>query len=691
MAADYKFRIIGIDATKKAFASIKTGLQGVRTGVNSTAAKMVIFAGPAVLGAVISQTLAATTQQTRLARSLGVSTDVLSEWTHAAATVNVEGDKMADIFKDVQDKIGDFATTGGGGAIDMFEKLNLDIHELVRLAPDQQLIKIGAALDTVETQAEKIFFLEALAGDASLLLPLLENNSEALLALSQEARDFGVSVSEVDAAKMEAATRSLERARTVAGGLAKRLTVQVAPIIGVIAERFVTAATEGDRMGTVVNRAMNFAVKTVGVFADGLRGIDIIWTALKIGAQLFAAGVLLVFKSLITGAINAGQSIINFVLAPLRSGIKLAARFSDSAAAALVELDRLTTIKTPEFLETMGTALDGLMASVTENRAELQALLLADLPSAVIEGKWQEIQAEAERRAIEVSDKIREQLDAAGAGGTGVAAGETAAEKTAREEEEVRERDRIAAQLLRLDEQHFTELEKITARQQAETDIVNAALEQRLIDETEHKDRINEIDQEAHDASIALTEAEAKFKRDIIINSLGMIANIQNTKSKKLFKVQKAAALAQAAVALPAAVIDSFKNAGGYPFGLIPAAAMLATGIAQIQNIRKTRFGGGASTAGGFGGGGGGGGDGGGPRGPGGFGLPAGVGSQFNQGPVDQGRQNITHITIAGDVVGDSAEMMIEKLKTLINEGDTVLIDPNSRQAQEIVAAGVDI
>jgi tape measure domain-containing protein len=57
--------------------------------------------------------------------------------------------------------------------------------------------------------------------------------------------------------------------------------------------------------------------------------------------------------------------------------------------------------------------------------------------------------------------------------------------------------------------------------------------------------------------------------------------------SKKIFKIGQTLALAQAAVSLPAAVMESFKNGGGYPWGLAPAAAMAATGLKNIQQIRS--------------------------------------------------------------------------------------------------------
>ncbi len=62
-----------------------------------------------------------------------------------------------------------------------------------------------------------------------------------------------------------------------------------------------------------------------------------------------------------------------------------------------------------------------------------------------------------------------------------------------------------------------------------------------------------------------------------------------------MFKMNKALALANAAVTLPDAVMQSYRNVGGYPWGLIPAGIMAATGAAQISAIKGTSFGGGGS------------------------------------------------------------------------------------------------
>lgn len=85
---------------------------------------------------------------------------------------------------------------------------------------------------------------------------------------------------------------------------------------------------------------------------------------------------------------------------------------------------------------------------------------------------------------------------------------------------------------------------------------------------------------------------EAMRKREFIsaaIHAKGMVGVIKNL-GKGIFKLTKTLALAQAVISLPAAVMESFKNGGGYPWGLIPAALMTARGLSEIQTIRSTNM-----------------------------------------------------------------------------------------------------
>lgn len=59
----------------------------------------------------------------RLATLSGTSTSTFQRMAAGANTVGVSHEKLADILKDTQDKIGDYVQTGGGALADFFENI----------------------------------------------------------------------------------------------------------------------------------------------------------------------------------------------------------------------------------------------------------------------------------------------------------------------------------------------------------------------------------------------------------------------------------------------------------------------------------------------------------------------------------------------------------------------------------------
>jgi len=132
------------------------------------------------------------TETDRWAKSLKVSTQELLAWQFAAEKAGVSGDQMADIFKDIGDKIGDAVLNKSGEAVDALNALGLSADKLSKTTPDKQLLAIGEALSKVSTNAGKITILESLGNDLSKLLPLFDNNNEKLKSFIQQAKDYGV-------------------------------------------------------------------------------------------------------------------------------------------------------------------------------------------------------------------------------------------------------------------------------------------------------------------------------------------------------------------------------------------------------------------------------------------------------------------------------------------------------------------
>lgn len=154
-----------------------------------------VTAGLAV-GAAGFQLLKSTSKQItetdRWAKSLKMSTQDLLAWQFAAEKAGVSGDQMADIFKDIGDKIGDAVLNKSGEAVDALNALGLSAEKLKSISPDKQLLAIGESLGKIGTNAEKTTILESLGNDLSKLLPLFDNNNQKLEQFISLAKDYGV-------------------------------------------------------------------------------------------------------------------------------------------------------------------------------------------------------------------------------------------------------------------------------------------------------------------------------------------------------------------------------------------------------------------------------------------------------------------------------------------------------------------
>lgn len=141
-----------------------------------------------------------------LADLSGVSVQEFQKLSTAFNTLNIPADKTADILKDINDKVGDFILTGGGEFKDIFDKILTPLGktraELAELGPGGILLAVSDGLEKIGANGqETTFALEALANDASILLPLLKNNGEALNEISLEIENKGLLLTdnEVDA------------------------------------------------------------------------------------------------------------------------------------------------------------------------------------------------------------------------------------------------------------------------------------------------------------------------------------------------------------------------------------------------------------------------------------------------------------------------------------------------------------
>lgn len=159
------------------------------------------------------------TETDRWAKSLNMSTQSLLAWQYAAEKAGVSGDQMADIFKDIGDKIGDAVLNKSGEAVDVLNALGLSAKKLAGETPDKQLLAISDALGKINTNAEKTTILESLGNDLSKLLPLLDQGGEKLRQYMDAAKKFGVAPDDADIEKLVKVNSLFEDMETQVNGV----------------------------------------------------------------------------------------------------------------------------------------------------------------------------------------------------------------------------------------------------------------------------------------------------------------------------------------------------------------------------------------------------------------------------------------------------------------------------------------
>jgi len=180
---------------------------------------------------------------TRLAAVSNTSVERFQALAVAARTVGIEQDKLADIFKDMNDRVGDFLQTGGGPMADFFE----NIAPLVGVTAEQFRNLSGPEalqlyVDSLEraglSQAEMVFYLEAISGDLTALLPLLRNGGEEFQALAERAERLGIVLSEDQVSAIQEMNGALSLVEATFQGIIGQVVGNLAPAVTAIAEEF---------------------------------------------------------------------------------------------------------------------------------------------------------------------------------------------------------------------------------------------------------------------------------------------------------------------------------------------------------------------------------------------------------------------------------------------------------------------
>lgn len=308
------------DGVKRARASM-TNLQkatNTASDVIAKAGRTMAFGVGALAAGVVAGGVAASREFEALqnqARIAGMAVEDFKILSLAAREFGIEQDKLSDVLKDVNDKIGDFAQTGGGPLKDFFEQIapqvGLTLEAFEGLSSSDALaLYVKALEDANVSQADMTFYMEAIASDATALVPLFQDNAAAIKQMADRAAELGLSL---DEGAIAAAAKARSEFRTVADVMKTRLGAAFAELTPAIAEL-------AESVLPLIISAMEAIKPVIETLAALLRGdFKQAWETVSETARIVATAVMDVLNGLAARAAEAlrafGQSIVDGIKA----------------------------------------------------------------------------------------------------------------------------------------------------------------------------------------------------------------------------------------------------------------------------------------------------------------------------------------------------------------------------------------
>lgn len=277
--------------------------------------------------------IGAANEISRLSQVSNTLPQQLQEWSAGARSVGIEQEKLSDILKDVNDRVGDFIQTGGGPMADFFEKIapkvgvTADMFRRLSGADALQLY-----VDSLEkanlSQQEFTFYMEAMASDSTLLLPLLRDGGRAMKDYADRAQRMGAIMSGEMIASLKSGQVALSEMRLAIDGMKNTIGAQAVPAIKAMAAAVSAAAMffhqHADTITDVLRTVAGTAAVVAAMFATRYAvaiGVSAVGAMVLAWRSSVALNLALGAQSLAAARAGAAVKLLTVAFHGLRSAI----------------------------------------------------------------------------------------------------------------------------------------------------------------------------------------------------------------------------------------------------------------------------------------------------------------------------------------------------------------------------------
>jgi hypothetical protein len=252
-----------------------TKTAGLVGGAIKVMAGAIVTAGTA-LSTMIVLTAKNEQELQSMSRQAKLTTGDFEALAFATKQYGINAEQIADISKDVSDKLGEYAATGSGAFQDFADVTGKSTEEAQRLASEWQslssqevILEVSRQLEEAGASAdETTFVLESLGNDLSKLTPLFAENGKELEKLTTRYKDINdqIGLTAEEAAQLQEAATSFDLLTESIGNGTKLIAAQFAPALN----EFFNGVID------VVPRATQVVVDFINTFrnAENIENID---------------------------------------------------------------------------------------------------------------------------------------------------------------------------------------------------------------------------------------------------------------------------------------------------------------------------------------------------------------------------------------------------------------------------------
>ena len=347
-------------------------------------------AATAVATAMVKSSLTQLDVLAKTSDALKIQQKNLQALQHQASLTGTSAQQLATNLERMQRRIGEVARKGGAAG-EALEEIGINAKEMVNLSADEQVVKIANAMGGMENASLRASIAMDLFGrDGIRMMKMLEQlKGEGLQGTITELENLGVALDRVDTAKVEQANDAMFKSQQVLEGIVNKVAIRISPTLEAMSNEFLNSARSSKGFEESVDSAFKNGLKVIGIFADGLHGVNIIFKGLKVAAFTIAKVVNASFSRMASDI----ESFINLGITGINKLISAANLISGAAIPAIESFVSSAAVLMKQFSDQASKNLTGSIDEFSE-------ALMQPLPSQALD--------DFVKKAEEASTKIAE-------------------------------------------------------------------------------------------------------------------------------------------------------------------------------------------------------------------------------------------------------------------------------------------